>query len=390
MKNLKKTLGLLLAVMLVCALALAATASAADAFTYTPVAGTSATFVKYLVMPKDANVPNATFTYSIAPGTAIDPTTTTLAVFPGPVVQSGETVTAPAITGTSAGEVKFAPSFGTTDGAADDGIANSTELKYAHQTVTVDLSGVSFDEPGVYRYVITEAGTNQGVTNDSNLTRTLDVYVTDNGSGVLNAPVCVLHTGTAAPAITAVSSSDSPSLTDKSDGYINTYAAQNLTISKSVSGNQASHDKFFAITVEITNAVGGTKYTVDLSNAVAAPTQNSATKFATMSNPAEIVVPADATSVTQVFYLQHGNSIVIKGLAKDTSYTVTEDAEDYNSSNPNGITGTIGSADATAAFTNTRNGAVPTGVMMSVIPGVAIVLAAAAALALVSRKKTEA
>ena len=34
----------------------------------------------------------------------------------------------------------------------------------------------------------------------------------------------------------------------------------------------------------------------------------------------------------QKFYLQHGQSVVIRGLAPNASYTVTENAEDYASS----------------------------------------------------------
>ena len=42
-----------------------------------------------------------------------------------------------------------------------------------------DFSKVQFTEPGIYRYVVTESGTSQGITNDADLTRIVDVYVND-------------------------------------------------------------------------------------------------------------------------------------------------------------------------------------------------------------------
>ena len=38
---------------------------------YTPVAGTTCSFNKYLIMDKDDVVPNATFSFTAAPGTGI-------------------------------------------------------------------------------------------------------------------------------------------------------------------------------------------------------------------------------------------------------------------------------------------------------------------------------
>ena len=52
------------------------------------------------------------------------------------------------------------------------------------QPATLDFSAVQFTEPGVYRYIITESGSNQGITNDADLTRVLDVYVNDASADV--------------------------------------------------------------------------------------------------------------------------------------------------------------------------------------------------------------
>ena len=366
-----------LTTLLAAALLVVAALPSAFAFTYTPVAGTSTTFDKYLVMDADANVPNATFAFTVAPGTAIAATENRVAVLAG--------IGTPTIA-----NVTFAPTDSTTAGLPSDTDTATAGQKYAKQTVTVSFSGISFPEPGIYRYIVTEtATTDQGVTNDKSATRTLDVYVTDN-DGALEVSSYVLHTGTDAPAAGDDKGSAGVALGDKSSGYTNTYDTSNLTFSKTVSGNQASRDKYFAFTVTIRGAVAGTVYDVDLTKAdvnISANPNDATTCIGNaVTQPQRLTVPADGT-VNQVFYLQHGQEITIKGLAKDTVYSVTENAEDYKSSNPNGITGTIASDDVTAAFTNTRSGVIPTGVLLTVAPFATIMAVGAVGIIVMVGKK---
>ena len=66
-------------------------------------------------------------------------------------------------------------------------------MRYARTNVTVDFSGVSFSEPGVYHYVIIEAADATGtVTNDATTTHYMDVYVSDE-DGTLGVLGYVLH-----------------------------------------------------------------------------------------------------------------------------------------------------------------------------------------------------
>ena len=333
-------------------------------------------------MDVDANVPNATFAFTVAPGTAIAATENRVAVLAG--------IGTPTIA-----DVTFAPTDSTTAGLPSDTDTATAGQKYATQTATVDFSGISFTEPGIYRYIVTEtATTNQGVTNDESETRTLDVYVTDN-DGALEVSSYVLHTGTDAPAAGADKGSADVSNTgdklgDKSAGYTNTYDTSNLTFSKTVSGNQASRDKYFAFTVTISGAVAGTVYDVDLTkadvNISANPNAATTVIINDVTQPTSLKADDNGT-VTQTFYLQHGQEITIKGLAKGTEYAVTENPEDYKQTAPENASGTIASDDVTAAFTNTRSGVIPTGVLLTVAPFAAIMAVGAVGILVMVGKK---
>lgn len=369
------------------------------------VGGTLETsFDKYLVMDKEANVPNASFTYAVTAGAAksYDVQGKKFEVLAGvdadKVVQKGGTGT------------DISVSFAAGDATKEDANAMVKDLdvstqKYAEKSVTLDFSAVRFKEPGVYRYIITESGTNAGITNDADNTRVLDVYVNDaTADGTLGLTVAgyVLHSNTDdAPDVAMGDDFGSGgSYGDmKSQGFTNVYDTSDLSFKKEVAGNQASRDKYFEFTLKITDAVPGTKYAVDLANAEAVSGSNAATIEANagQTNPAELTVGTDGT-VTQKFYLQHTDYITVQGLALGTKYEVTENAEDYKSGALTGefggaTAGTIASDDVSTGYLNTRNGVIPTGVVMTVLPFAVVTLIGgfgAASIIMKKRKKDEA
>ena len=124
---------------------------------------------KYLVMDQNANVPNATFSYSIAAGSEIP------ASGKSPRVNAGIEADKVEISSTEfqAGDTTY---------TVDEGIVSLTsDQKFAKNTAVIDFSKVTFEEPGIYRYVITENDITgeQGITKDSN-SLYLDVYVTSD------------------------------------------------------------------------------------------------------------------------------------------------------------------------------------------------------------------
>lgn len=339
----------------------------------TSVSGSTTTFNKYLVMDADANVPNVTFEFDIMAGTA------QVASGGSPAIYAG--VTPDLIT---VSDASFTTSDSTTPGTPSN-TEDSTQ-KYATKSVTVNLQGITFNKPGIYRYVITETATSQdGITNDTNTTRTLDVYVTnkDDTSNELEVKDYALHL-----------SDDS---SKKADGFTNTYATHKLTLEKQVKGNQGDRNKYFMFTVSITNAVKGTVYNVDLSNADSNPNVNGNV------NQLDRLVATDGT-VTATYYLKDDQSITIKGLTGGTHYAITEESyssDGYTTANTvdgtaslqGDTTGekTMGDSSHEVVFTNHKEGIVPTGILIETGPYIlmgAVVVIGLVALLATSRRRS--
>lgn len=357
------------------------------------------TFDKFLVMDKQANVPNATFTYAVTAGNAkaYDVAGKKFQVLAG-VDSDKITMAGVGAADAAANSIVFKQGDGsdTHDTTKDEYVKNidAAKQKYALKTATLDFSKVQFTEPGVYRYIITESGTNQGITNDADLTRVLDVYVNDASADVdgaftkkLTIAGYVLHSNeNDEPDVAAGENFGSTgAYTDKkSQGFTNSYDTSDLTLRKQVTGNQASRDKYFEFTLNIAAAQPNTKYDVVIDDADATSKTNAATIEANAGKTNVTSITTDgAGKATQKFYLQHGQQVTVQGLAKDTTYAVTENTEDYKSTANTAaapvvdtkadteaapVDGTIASTDLTTGFLNTRDGVIPTGVIMAVAP----------------------
>lgn len=362
--TLKTRLWALAATLLLLVSLLALPVSAANTNVAAP--GGEFTFKKYLVMDANANVPNVTFEFTIDAGTAVAATGSSPAIYAGIVEKTGGTVTKPTVTNATF-------SYNIDKGSTTDGLPTDTtttpNMKYATKEVTVDFSGISFTAPGIYRYTITEVAPAQsGIAIQGSGTRTLDVYVeyTDDSATTLAVKHYVLQDGTA-----------NPNTATKSKGFTNTYTTYDLTLAKTVTGNQGDRDKYFVFTIKITGAVEGTVYTVDLSGADERPTVDGVQQ----TNPETLT--ATEGSVTDTYYLKHGQSIVIQGLTSDTAYTITETGYStdgytttYAIDGGDAVTGnatpsqdnTMNGDDHTVTFTNDKQGTVPTGILLETAP----------------------
>lgn len=395
-----KIASLIAAVLLVALMAVPVSA----ATTYAPIAGTTTNFIKYLIVDSDANIPEAEFSFTVSAGAPATPAAGEIEVYAGPNPEK-------VVVGT-AGKTAFTAGQSTTPGADTDNITNSTAKKYAHNKVAVDFTQVSFSNPGIYRYLITETAQAAGsaYTNDSEAVRTIDVYVQDN-NGALEVQGYVMYKGnvTYAPKMNATL----PTGIEKSNNYINEYTTYDLTVGKEVKGNQGSKDKYFEFTVTLAGAEikDDNLYTIETANFDTNPVKTDSTKYTTMTQPADensssadgVQVKGSTLKTGMKVYLKHDQYIIIDGIPKGTTYTVTEEAEDYTStgssttktvtystiSATDSTNGTI-DADKVTGFENEKGGVIPTGILLSATPWIIVGLVVVAGIvffAIRSKKK---
>ena len=366
----KKRTFKLMAVAMVFALIFAfAAIPASAATTYTPIGG-STTITKNLVVESDANIPDITFGYTITRGTPVAATANTIEILASEV-------------GASIGNAAFSntDTANTIAGLPTDAQGSTTAgKKYAQKSVTVTFPANSFTKPGVYRYVINETdGGKPGVTYDTT-SRYLDVFVVaDPTTNVLSVDSYVLR-NTATTIGTDGAYTSDPDV--KSSGYTNNVTQYDFEFSKAITGNQGDKNKLFTFTLNITNAIPGTY-----------PVQATGVANAASS----ITIGSDGTYTGNID-LTDGSSVRIVNLNKDAVCTVSEDAEDYTptyvidsgssvSGNNSGQI-TLADADHSVAFTNTRNGIIPTGVLLTIAPfAIGLLLFGALAIFFIARRK---
>lgn len=327
-----------------------ATSTTFAATTYDPIGGTTS-FTKNLVVESDANIPDIEFTYTIAPGTAVNPSTTNLEILTSNVT---------ATVGTA--QFSNADTAGATDGLPTDADPSSPTAgsKYAQKTVNITFPATSFTKPGVYRYVLNEVnGGAPGVTYDATA-RYLDVFVVaDPATDELSVDSYVLRSTETNIGTDGDYTSD-PDV--KSSGYTNSVTQYDFTFTKAITGNQGDKNKRFNFTLNISNAVPGV-YPV-ITNDVT-------------GNPTTITVAANGT-YTGTFSLTNGSSFQVVNLNKDAVCSVSEAEEDYTPTysidsaaavdgNASGNI-TLANASHEVAFTNTRDGIIPTGVLLTIAP----------------------
>lgn len=307
-----------------------------------PVTDNKVTIASKLTMNENAMVPSVMFNYSIAPASENELTST-----------GGMPVTA----GVD-GAVSLSPA---SVNYSDKGL--TSENADGTTTITAQLSAVlitsKFTAPGIYRYKITQE---KPVLDGLNVTHEalfLDVYVENGGTDyVVNGCTLSAEAGSG----------------KKADGFVNDYATHKLTIKKVVKGNQGDKNKDFRFSVNLNGAAGETY------------------KYVTVKKDGTSTQTAVANSGSTVSVnLRDGDSLTFYGLSSEDTYAVTEDdykKEGYETSYKIGDTGNetksntisakgIGTSDTTVTFTNTKDATVPTDVIRTVVPYVAIVAFAA-------------
>lgn len=406
----KKTIAKTGATMLTMAMLLNGTTVFA-ANQYTSVNGSSVNIEKYLVVKSTAKVPNVTFNFTITGKTGIDASTDGVQVFAGndtSRVEGTPTIGTAVFTDTDTTyntAQDLLPTGGIkVESGTKDPVTLTTGQSYAKHDVSVDFTNVKFKEPGIYRYEITEKTDTTGtIIDDTDTTRIMDVYVIDD-QGDLKVQGYVLHNNEE----TVKQDGSNITADGKAVGYVNKMDARDVKVEKTVTGNQASRDEYFKITLKIEKALPNTTYAVDLKNADATTTTNGA-NTTSYTNAATIKTGADGKATVD-YWLQHGQSIIVRSMNIGATYEMNEDKTVMNKE---GYVATITSTDTTGdtianedykvsgkiekadrdqidiSFSNQRSGVIPTGVIMTVAPFAAVTLLGAAGMVTIKMRKKE-
>ena len=303
---------------------------------------------------KESNVyaPSTSFEFKIEPGTPVSGSNDQDAIQAGPT--DGAYFDE---------EDKYISSVPNTDG--QNGDIGKTTITAGQTSITIDET--KFTEPGIYRYNVSEvSSTYEGVEYTKEV-KYFDVYVNKDGEVYSYA---------------FVSAEDDKV---KDDGvFENEYGVggaegelNDLTIKKTVTGNQGNLTKEFNFTIKIVGTEGEKYYMLVNNN-------DGQTETYTLS-----------TGIEQDFTLANNETAVIYGLSKSDTYTVTEDdytSEGYTTKIDDGTPGVLSktgtlSADTTVTVNNDNTVSTPTGVAMTIAPYAIMVVAAAGVAFLFLRRR---
>ena len=406
--------------LLLCLMA-AGTFSARDVFaegesSFEPI--TSVQLKKYLVMENDVPVPSLAFEYTLSSGDAVEGNASSHQILAGPSGAVFATTVGVTADGTnaqmsfSAGDNVIAESSAPAD--SDIGFATSdstSDEKYIEKTLSIDLSGVQFTAPGIYRYIVAEQSSDDArIIPDANLYRYIDVYVFQIEEGTF-AP-CAAIVRTDAGTTDAEGNTD-PSV--KSTGFTNRYQylTHSLTLSKTVSGNQASYNQYFKFTVTLTGGdpdTDGETHVLVSGTFDRQPAENMATAYS-----AEEMAQANGTDIHSEegsyyltlselregkdIYLHAGQSIELSGIPHGAGYQITEAQEvgytvsatvtgDPASVSERTVTDNSFEDDSAVAYNNERSGILPsTGISVRLALPAIVMLAGIAAVVLIRRRQ---
>lgn len=241
-----------------------------------------------------------------------------------------------------------------TDGAPLPSPSTVTITPTAGSSEIFRFPPITYNTVGTYTYTLQELLPEESARLErmdyDTEPRTVVVTVTRNSSGVLNASYTV--DGQALPAV-----------------FTNRYALGNLLVSKTVGGNMGSRNSEFDFTVTLPDMAGQTvSCTLD-------------------GSPLPLTLDDQGHAT---FTLRHDQTLVMSAVhgaytveeARFGSYVTNISVNDGDSVQTNSVSGTLGAGDTHAAFLNTLNAEVPTGIATSTGAAIAGLMLSTALLAI--------
>ena len=395
---------------------------------------TGITIEQYILLKSTAHVPSCSFKYTITGGTAVageagftvysgtpGATAATSAVEGTPIIGTKDTQGTYNLIFTPSDDTSKTSTNSTTSYTINGKTTTlndySTDLpagySYVKKNIPLDFSGVTFKEPGIYRYVITQTsmGPYQGTwgfaegdsrytpayVKDSANTKYLDIYV-EYVDSLLQITQSVLR------------NSLNDATTSKVPGFYSTFKTVDIDFTHLISGNQARASQYFEGVITMGDVPNGTKLDIEASSGVLTDGNTLGTyTFNVLENN------SIATKGTLNFKLKAGEHYILKDVPIDEFVNFSEDETALSKS---GYTATIDhahtsgyltddweikdghsyylndtrlpSADATTvklAFDMHKDGTIPTGIILTVAPYATLAVAGFAGLLIFVRKK---
>lgn len=229
-----------------------------------------------------------------------------------------------------------------------------------------------YQSVGVYSYIIKETAGNTAGVNYYGKDIVLKVTVIEQDGKIR---VAAVHTEDPGENGYDTKKGEGSS---KKDDFDNTYSAGDLKVTKTVDGNLGDKRKNFDFSVVFKKEAGK-----DFNSTVTA-------YVAGIEDKNFAIVWNDKGEFKYDFALADGQTAHFDNLPYGVTYTVTEAEYSGYTTTHTGETGTIGAAEQTAAFTNTKNGEVDTGVILDNAPYILMLaVVAGAAMTLVIKKRRE-
>lgn len=226
----------------------------------------------------------------------------------------------------------------------DLGENNTIQLTYntsdtnLNKTASFDLSHLTFEnEAAIYRYEVKETNNNQNALTYDSTVFVADVYVTNTGD------------------IEYIIPKDQNTLNKTPILFSNTYATEELEISKTVKGMFADKNKDFTFRV-----------TLDETNTLPANTVLNAKKTFNDGHNETVTITVGQENE---FTLKHNETLLISNLPEGLTYSVNEDSTTgYTCEMTDSDQGVMSDDGASVSFVNTKIDPVETGIILNTAP----------------------
>ena len=246
----------------------------------------------------------------------------------------------------------------------------------ATATGVLNLAGATFTKLGDYKFKVEETGSTNSTKYPLDET---DYYIYVSVRNELD-PTTNQPTGNFIATLAEQAKINDDG--DKTDlVYESNVPLQEITISKTVTGNMADINEYFEFTLNITNGIEGATYSVSGAHSVDG------------TSPA--TEPTTLVPGVNTIYLKHGQTITIGNLPEGTKYTITEkNATDYetfidgsttNSKVSSEKTVTSANTDDNTAFVNNKIETTLTGIFLNVAPFIALIALAIAGIVIIKK-----